>query len=245
VRKKSGDGGGEEILITKKKFSPPPNKICSAAAAQFNSKSIIFILLVPKTWNTIPLDPTIEKMVQIDSGITNAVWAINIRDAVYMLKDFNKWIYVPTNQKYITAGESGVWAVGNKDQVQLRLGISDKLPEGKQWYQISGKMKQIDSGPLGILCGITVEQKIDCRTGVSLIDPKGNGWSTIPFEKKPKHISCGEFGCWVVTTSNKVRIALYYFKLSVLITDFRLLLGFTSCIIISPQLPLSHRLHMP
>jgi hypothetical protein len=184
-------------------------------------------------------------MVQIDSGITNAVWAINIRDAVYMLKDFNKWIYVPTNQKYITAGESGVWAVGNKDQVQLRLGISDKLPEGKQWYQISGKMKQIDSGPLGILCGITVEQKIDCRTGVSLIDPKGNGWSTIPFEKKPKHISCGEFGCWVVTTSNKVRIALYYFKLSVLITDFRLLLGFTSCIIISPQLPLSHRLHMP
>ena len=144
-------------------------------------------------------------MRQIDSGITNAVWAINIRDAVYMLKEFNKWMYVPTNQKYISAGESGVWAVGNKGQVQLRLGITDKLPEGKQWYQVTGQLEQIDSGPLGILCGITTEEKIDCRTGVSLNDPKGNGWSTISFEKKPKHISCGEFGCWVVTKSNKVR----------------------------------------
>jgi hypothetical protein len=148
-------------------------------------------------------------MVQIDSGITNAVWAIGIRkDGTYILKNFNKWIFVPTAQEYITSGESGVWAVDKKNQVQLRLGISDKLPEGKTWYAINGKMKQIDSGPLGIFCGITTKEQIDCRNGVSLTDPKGKGWSTIPFEKQPKHISCGEFGCWVVTTRNKVRIVL-------------------------------------
>lgn len=146
-------------------------------------------------------------MVQIDSGITNAVWAINSRDAVYILNDSNKWRYVPSNQKYITAGESGVWAINDQNQVQLRLGISDTLHEGKQWYQVPQKMKQLDSGPLGILCGITVEEKIVCRTGISVTNPKGNGWMPIDFEQKPKHISCGKFGCWVVTTRNKVRIA--------------------------------------
>ena len=149
----------------------------------------------------------IEKVVQIDSGITKAVWAINIHDNVYILKDFNEWINVPSKQKHITAGESGVWAIDEKHQLQLRLGISDESPEGKQWYPITGMMKQIDSGPLGILCGITTKQTIDCRTGVSLTDPKGNGWSTIIFKQNPKHISCGEYGCWVVTTDNKVWIA--------------------------------------
>ena len=176
--------------------------------SSFEPQYLLFRSIAPRTWNIIPLDPIIEKMVQIDSGITNAVWAINIRDAVYILKDFSKWIYVPSNQKHITAGESGVWAINEKKQVQLRLGISDELPEGKQWYQINGKMKQVDSGPLGVLCGITVKNTIDCRTGVSLTDPKGNGWSAIPFEQKPKHISCGKFGCWVVARTNTVRTAL-------------------------------------
>ena len=163
--------------------------------------------LVIRTWNLIPSDQAVAKITQIDSGTTKAVWAINERDAVYILKDFNKWILVQTNQKYITAGESGVWAVDVQNQVQLRLGISDKLPEGKQWYRVNGKMKKIDSGPLGVLCGITVETEIKCRTGVTLTDPKGNGWSPVPFERRPKRISCGEYGCWVLTKSNKVRFS--------------------------------------
>jgi hypothetical protein len=186
-------------ISTKLKFLNIEAKFLNLSIGQhFN---LLISVLVTTTWT----DRKNEKMRQIDSGITNAVWAINISDAVYTLKDLNKLENVPTSQKYITAGESGVWAVGNKGEVQLRLGITDDLPEGKQWYPVIGEMEQIDSGPLGILCGITTKQTIDCRTGVSLNDPKGNGWSTISFEKKPKHISCGEFGCWVVTRSNKVR----------------------------------------
>lgn len=174
-----------------------------------NKATISTISLVPPAWITIPLDPTIEKMRQIDSGITNAVWAINIRDAVYILKGSNKWEYVPGNQKHVTAGESGVWAVGNKNQVQIRLGITSQNPEGKTWYTIPEKMTQIDSGPLGVLCGITTAPEvIKCRTGIRILDnPKGSGWVLMPYEfaQKPKYISCGTFGCWVVDTKNVVR----------------------------------------
>ena len=159
-----------------------------------------------------------DKMVQIDSGITNAVWAINNDDKVYILKDLKQWINVPSNQKYITAGESGVWAIDDKHEVQLRVGISDESPQGKQWYRISGKMRQIDSGSLGILCGITTKQTIACRTGLSLTNPKGNGWSPIIFKENPKHISCGAFGCWVVTKDNKVRVDLPAFKQGLMVT---------------------------
>ena len=148
-------------------------------------------------------------MRQIDSGITKAVWAINIRDGVYMLKDSGTWEYVPGNQKHVTSGESGVWAVGNQNQVQLRIGITDEMPQGKSWYTIVGKMTQIDSGPMGVLCGITMSEEINCRAGIRLADnPKGSGWSLIAMSKTPKYISCGSLGCWVVDTDDRVSFRL-------------------------------------
>lgn len=171
----------------------------------FSTFCFTSLLLVPRTWKTIPLDPSIEKMRQIDSGITKAVWAINIRDAVYMLKASGTWEYVPGNQKHVTAGETGIWAVGNQNQVQLRIGISDEMPQGKNWFTIVGKMTQIDSGPMGVLCGITTTEEINCRTGIRLADnPKGSGWSLVAMSKKPKYISCGSLGCWVVDRAGRV-----------------------------------------
>jgi hypothetical protein len=70
------------------------------------------------------------------------------------------------------------------------------------WKIIPGGLKQIDSGPKGIVCGVSSIDEVFCRTGITDGTPEGSAW--IKLDGSLKYISCGEFGHWGVNKNNQV-----------------------------------------
>ena len=61
---------------------------------------------------------------------------------------------------------------------------------------------QIDSGPYGIVYGVTKEHRIYCRSGISSTKPIGTSWTLVPGALK--YVSCGPFGCWGVNNNDHI-----------------------------------------
>ena len=66
--------------------------------------------------------------------------------------------------------------------------------------KFSGLLKQIDSGPEGIVYGVNSNNNIYCRTGISHARPHGVSWKQVP--GKLKYVSCGNLGCWGVSSGD-------------------------------------------
>ncbi len=60
----------------------------------------------------------------------------------------------------------------------------------------AGSLKQIDSGPSGIVYGVNSHDQIFCRTGITTSKPDGVGWKHV--SGGLKYVSCGVWGCWGV-----------------------------------------------
>ena len=67
---------------------------------------------------------------------------------------------------------------------------------------LKGLLKQIDSGPAGILWGVNSKNNIYCRVGITTNYPKGTGWNKVT--GKLKYTSCGPYGCWGVGFKNSI-----------------------------------------
>ena len=68
---------------------------------------------------------------------------------------------------------------------------------------IKGKsLKQIDSGPAGIVWGVNKDDDIYCRDGIKNENPKGTDWKHI--SGKLKYVSCGPYGCWGVNSLDNI-----------------------------------------
>ena len=102
----------------------------------------------------------------------------------------------------MSVGEAGIWGVNVHDDIYFRNGVTDQNPSGTSWSQIAGKLKQIDSGPSGIVYGVNVYDNIYCRTGIGYGKPFGTGWKHIG--GKLKYISCGVLGCWGVNSADDI-----------------------------------------
>ena len=64
-----------------------------------------------------------------------------------------------------------------------------------KWTRIRGvKLVQIDSGPKGIVVGVTANNEVYCRSG--------KRWEKV--NGRLKYISCGGLGCWGVSPGNRV-----------------------------------------
>ena len=147
--------------------------------------------------------PFTERPMLIESGITPNVWALDTSGKPYLL-DENSWRPVGNRRlKYITAGESGVWAVDNNDKILYREAVAPLAPTGAYWTEIpSEKLSKIDSGPSGIVLAINDESNLIIRQGISGNNPKGNGWQTIGTGYK--NVSAGSYGIWALDSSNNV-----------------------------------------
>ena len=64
-------------------------------------------------------------------------------------------------------------------------------------------LKQIDSGPAGIVWGVNIGYSIYCRVGITNNAPKGTGWKLVA-GKLLKYISCGPYGCWGVEADDDI-----------------------------------------
>ena len=148
-------------------------------------------------WSQIP-----GTLIQIDSGLTTAVWGVSIHDSIYRLKDGRSWEQISGHLKHVSVGEAGVWGVNDGDEIYYRDGVTAAAPSGVSWRKIPGKLKQIDSGPNQIVYGVNTDDKIFCRTGIDTGKPFGTGWKQI--NGGLKYISCGALGCWGVNYANSI-----------------------------------------
>ena len=67
---------------------------------------------------------------------------------------------------------------------------------------IPGGLAQIDSGPKGIVYGVTSGYAIYCRLGITTANPKGSSWRHVPGGLK--YVSCGKYGCWGVSIGDHI-----------------------------------------
>ena len=86
----------------------------------------------------------------------------------------------------------GIWGVDTNNDVFRRVG-------GGNWKRIPGrKLKQVDSGPQGIVLGVTKSNQVYCLSG--------NKWKIM--NRRLKYISCGaslgSTGCWGISPGDRV-----------------------------------------
>ena len=70
-------------------------------------------------------------------------------------------------------------------------------------FDLLGKLKQIDSGPAGIVYGVDSKGDVWCRAGITEASPTGNAWKEVA-GRKLKYISCGIFGCWGLSANDDI-----------------------------------------
>ena len=109
---------------------------------------------------------------------------------------------IPGHLKHVSVGEAGVWGVNDGDEIYYRDGVTATAPSGNSWRKISGKLKQIDSGPNQIVYGVNTNDQIFCRTAIDPVKPFGTGWKQI--SGSLKYISCGALGCWGINSRNSI-----------------------------------------
>ena len=73
---------------------------------------------------------------------------------------------------------------------------------GSGWTKVGGSLMQIDSGPFGVVYGVSKLHRIWYRTGITWYNPKGSGWVRV--QGSLKYISVGQFGAWGVTNQNAI-----------------------------------------
>lgn len=91
---------------------------------------------------------------------------------------------------------SGVWGVDENNDVYHYF-------RSAKWKHIPGiKMMQIDSGPEGIVVGVTENHEVYHRTGISNTNYVGKEW--VKIDGSLTHVSCGRSGCWGVDSAEHV-----------------------------------------
>ena len=98
------------------------------------------------------------------------------------------------NLIHVSTGAAGTWGVNRGHAVYYYY--------NKRWNSAGGRLKQIDSGPSGIVCGVNRNNYIYCRKGITPLRPGGSGW--IKVSGILKYISCGALGHWGVNKNNDI-----------------------------------------
>lgn len=132
---------------------------------------------------------------QIDSGITETPWGVDPDDNIYSLQN-GKVRKISGKLIHISSGESGVWGVNRGNAIYIRKGVTARRKSGSRWQHIGGRLKQIDSGPFGIVCGVNRGNRIYCRRGITPKRRTGINWINVPGSLM--YISCGLYGHWGV-----------------------------------------------
>ena len=143
-------------------------------------------------------------MKQIDTGMTKSVWGVNGRNEVFQLTtSINRWRYIGKNTRHVTSGGAGVWSIDNQGDVFYR--IESVRRAGNKWSKVGGvKLKQIDSGPYGVVYGVSTNGTVFCRDGIEPGTPTGKVWMKLKNTPKLSNVSCGALGCWGVNMSGYV-----------------------------------------
>ncbi|XP_028415842.1 peroxidasin-like protein [Dendronephthya gigantea] len=130
------------------------------------------------------------RMKKIDTGMRSAVFAIGRDGKTYRLRVDKIWVETEFDLKHVSVGGAGIWGV-DKDKNAVR--------HGKDGFEVIPgiKLQQIDSGPEGVVLGVTLGNDVVCRSGIVPFKVFGTNWKRMSVPKS-KYISCGRLGCWGV-----------------------------------------------
>lgn len=163
------------------------------------SKQLYFFTVFAEKWKKIR-----GKLEQIDGGLTKTVFGTNSKDAVSRVGRTKNKLYPikrVTRLVHVSVGPGGVWGVNKQG------GILFSEPK-RPWQSVPGILMQVDSGPAGVVYGVTKDHKIFVRQGILHSLPMGTMWRRVP--GRLKYVSCGLFGVWGVNRKNHV-----YFRFGV------------------------------
>jgi hypothetical protein len=131
-----------------------------------------------------------------NSTFTNAdacedsLWAINVSQ-VHIFTNFTPTV-ISGRLKQISCGRNGVFAVAIRGRGFHRTGVNSSNPHGTKWNMFwNVRFRQISSGDLGVLWGVSLKNTSVYRQGERWI--YGN--------ETCSWVSCGGYGCWIVNVN--------------------------------------------
>lgn len=65
---------------------------------------------------------------------------------------------------------------------------------GNFWKKVEGGLRQLDSGPKSIVCGVNYKSSIYYREGITELNPSGTKWQAS--SGRLEYISCNDYGFW-------------------------------------------------
>ena len=74
---------------------------------------------------------------------------------------------------------------------------------GTRWRHIGGRLKQVESGPNGVVWGVNRHNQIFFRAGVTRRNPVGRRWHYIR-QGRLRHISVGCTGVYGLSTNGQI-----------------------------------------
>ena len=154
----------------------------------------IVLLTTGTKWKKSP-----EVFNQIDTGVRT--WAIRSPRYIYALAS-KKWKKIPGRLYSVVSGKAGVWGIATLNRIYIRLGVTKRRPFGTRWKRVGGRLKQIDSGPKGIVCGVSRLNKLFCRLQICRRAPYGRRW--IYVSKKFTYVSIGDYGYWALNPAGQI-----------------------------------------
>ncbi|XP_015261538.1 PREDICTED: fish-egg lectin-like [Gekko japonicus] len=156
------------------------------------------------------------QLTQIDAGGSNIVAGV-INDAVrclpkskIILADVNQeveWDHMEGRMKHIACGRWGCWAVDRKGQAYFRHGITEDSCVGSSWTEEGKGFSKIEAGTDGCVYGLTNDQRIYRRVGISKQQPAGTGWALVEMEPHLhgiKDMSYDMRTLWIVTPDFRI-----------------------------------------
>ena len=105
--------------------------------------------------------------------MTSSVWAVGTNGEIFLVEGRNMTL-VQGKMKHVSAGESGVWGVSQGGHAYFRKGVTPFNPKGTDWIKVSGQnFRQVDSGPYGVVYGVSKNGAVRCREKITDDEPKG------------------------------------------------------------------------
>lgn len=127
------------------------------------------------------------KLKQISVSINGQVWGIAAKGALYN-RQGQKWKFIPPiPSQSVSAGHSGIWAVGTRGAVWVRPGSYGGSNIGGKWKQITGSMVKIHSTN-GFVFGLNRNGDVFKRE-ITRSFPFGKEWVKMGDLKKTSYIA--------------------------------------------------------
>lgn len=136
--------------------------------------------------------------------MTSSVWAVGKHGKVYFVEGRSVTAIPAPAMKHVSAGGAGVWAVAKNGNAYFREGITSLNPKGRKWVKVSGRLRQVDSGPSGVVYAVGRDGDARCRAKITGNKPEGSFWRTVNSPSYMSYVSCGSFGCWASDSRARV-----------------------------------------